>query len=38
MFKTTLIGHMGLNAGFVEDVVFPQSRAFQPMDGLLRSV
>ena len=36
MFKTTLIGHMGLNAGFVEDVVFPQSRAFQPMDGLLR--
>ena len=35
LFKTLLIGHLGLDPGFVEDKVFPNSRAFAPMDGLL---
>lgn len=36
LFKAVLIGHLGLDPGFVEDRVFPASRAQSPMDGLLR--
>ena len=35
IFKALLISHLGQNQGFVEDVVFPGSRAIKPMDGLL---
>jgi uncharacterized protein (DUF1501 family) len=36
LFKAVLVGHLGLDPGFVEDRVFPASRAQSPMDGLLR--
>jgi uncharacterized protein (DUF1501 family) len=36
LFKAALIQHLGLEPGFVEDRVFPASRALSPMDGLLR--
>ena len=36
LFKAVLIGHLGLDPGFVEDRVFPASRAQSPMDGLFR--
>jgi uncharacterized protein (DUF1501 family) len=36
LFKAILIGHLGLDPGFVEDRVFPASRAQSPMDGLFR--
>ena len=36
LFKAVLIGHLGLDLGFVEDRVFPASRAQSPMDGLFR--
>ncbi|MBX3501337.1 MAG: DUF1501 domain-containing protein [Alphaproteobacteria bacterium] len=36
LFKAALIRHLGLDAGFVEDRVFPASRALSPLDGLLR--
>jgi len=38
MFKSALIGHMGLTPAFFEETVFPASRDFAPMEGLLRSV
>ncbi|MDU8927435.1 DUF1501 domain-containing protein [Alisedimentitalea sp. MJ-SS2] len=38
LFKTLLVGHLGLDQGFVEDRVFPGSVALQPMDGLLRKI
>jgi hypothetical protein len=31
-----LIGHLGLDPGFIEDRVFPASGAQSPMDGLFR--
>jgi len=34
LFKAVLIGHLGLDPGFVEDRVFPASRAQSPTDGL----
>ena len=36
LFKAALIGHLGLDPGFVEDRVFPASRTQLPMDGLFR--
>jgi len=36
LFKAILIGHLGLDPGFVEDRVFPASRAQSPTDGLFR--
>ena len=36
LFKAVLIGHLGLDPGFVEDRVFPASRTQLPMDGLFR--
>lgn len=36
LFKAVLIGHLGLDAGYVEHVVFPQSRGSEPMSGLIR--
>ena len=36
LFKAILIGHLGLDLGFVEDRVFPDSRAQSSMDGLFR--
>jgi uncharacterized protein (DUF1501 family) len=36
LFKAVLIGHLGVDLGFVEDRVFPASRAQSPMDGLFR--
>jgi len=36
LFKAVLLGHLGLDRGFVEDRVFPSSAALSPMDGLLR--
>lgn len=36
LFKSVLIGHLGLGAAFVEEQVFPGSRAIAPLDGLLR--
>ncbi|HEV8680812.1 MAG TPA: DUF1501 domain-containing protein [Stellaceae bacterium] len=38
LFKAVLIGHLGLDPGFVEDRVFPASRAQLRMDGLFRRV
>jgi len=38
MFKTALIDHLGLDEGFVEDRVFPGSRAEGRMSGILRRV
>lgn len=35
IFKALLISHLGQDQGFVEDVVFPESRTIKPMDGLL---
>ncbi|MEM1402672.1 MAG: DUF1501 domain-containing protein [Pseudomonadota bacterium] len=35
IFKTLLIGHLGQDQGFVEDVVFPESRRIKPMEGLM---
>ena len=37
LFKSVLIGHLGLDQAFVEDHVFPGSAAFAPMTGLLRT-
>ncbi len=34
IFKSALIEHLGIDQGFVEDVVFPGSADLQPMDGL----
>jgi uncharacterized protein (DUF1501 family) len=34
LFKAVLTGHLGLDPGFIEDRVFPASRAQSPMDGL----
>jgi uncharacterized protein (DUF1501 family) len=36
LFKAVLTDHLGLDLGFVEDRVFPASRAQSPMDGLFR--
>lgn len=36
LFKAVLIGHLDLDLGYVEDRVFPDSRAQSPMDGLIR--
>ena len=36
LFKAVLIGHLGLDAGYVEQVVFPNSRTSRPLDGLIR--
>ena len=36
LFKAILVGHLRLDPGFVEDRVFPASRAQWPMDGLFR--
>ena len=36
VFKTILISHLGLEAGFAERVIFPESQTFTPMSGLLR--
>jgi len=37
LFKGALISHLGLRQGFVEDTVFPNSKAFSPIDQLFRS-
>lgn len=37
LFKAILIGHLGIDQGFVEDSIFPDSRAFDPTDGLLKT-
>ena len=37
VFKSLLSHHMGLDQAFVEDQVFPNSAAFQPMSGLFRT-
>lgn len=36
LFKAVLSQHMGLDLAYIEDRVFPNSRALAPMDGLLR--
>ncbi|WP_323037144.1 DUF1501 domain-containing protein [Pararhodobacter sp.] len=36
LFKAVLIDHLGLDAGYVEQVVFPDSLASEPMSGLIR--
>ncbi|MEM1076391.1 MAG: DUF1501 domain-containing protein [Pseudomonadota bacterium] len=36
LFKDILMTHLGLDEAYVETQVFPNSRAFQPMGGLLR--
>jgi hypothetical protein len=36
LFKAVLIGHLDLDLGFVEDRVFPASRAQLPMEGVFR--
>ncbi|NRB02114.1 MAG: DUF1501 domain-containing protein [Rhodobacteraceae bacterium] len=36
LFKAVMIGHLGLDQGFVEDRVLPGSAAHLPADGLLR--
>jgi len=36
LFKSVLIGHLGLAAAYVEGAVFPESRGIAPMSGLLR--
>ena len=37
IFKTVLISHLGLSAGFVEDKVLPNSARIEPMPDLMRS-
>jgi len=37
LFKSVLISHLGLDPGYVERNVFPDSRTSEPMQGLLRS-
>ncbi len=37
LFKSVLISHLGLPRNFVEDVVFPQSRATKPIEGLFKT-
>lgn len=34
IFKTALVGHLGIDQGFVEDVVFPNSADLRPMTEL----
>ncbi|MCA2011262.1 DUF1501 domain-containing protein [Cereibacter sphaeroides] len=36
VFKTILIQHLGLDAGFAERVVFPESQSLAPFEGILR--
>ena len=36
LFKSVLIGHMGLSPELAESVVFPGSAGIRPMEGLLR--
>lgn len=36
LFKSVLLEHLGLAPGFVEDTVFPDSRAAAPLKNLLR--
>lgn len=36
LFKSVLVDHLGVDAGFVSDVVFPGSQAAAPIRGLLR--
>lgn len=38
IFKSVLTAHLGLDAGYVEDRVFPNSRALSPMRGVLRAL
>jgi len=37
IFKAVLIGHLGLDEGYVERVVFPDSQTSGPMHGLIRA-
>ena len=37
VFKGILIDHLGITEGYVEDVVFPESRTAIPTDGLIRA-
>ncbi|WP_323021798.1 DUF1501 domain-containing protein, partial [Pararhodobacter sp.] len=36
IFKAVLIGHLGLDPGYAERVVFPDSGLLEPFTGLLR--
>ena len=36
LFKSVLVDHLGVDAGFVSDVVFPGSQAAAPITGLVR--
>ncbi|MCL4676807.1 MAG: DUF1501 domain-containing protein, partial [Pararhodobacter sp.] len=36
LFKAVLIAHLGLDPGYVEDAVFPDSRGAAPMEGVIR--
>lgn len=37
MFKGVLAGHLGLDEGFIETTVFPDSRVAKPLHGLTRA-
>ena len=37
IFKALLVGHLGLDRGYAERVVFPDSASLDPFTGLLRS-
>lgn len=37
VFKSVLLGHLGLGEAAIETAVFPHSTGFRPMDGLFRS-
>ena len=36
IFKAVLHDHIGIDMGFLEDTVFPRSRAAKPMDGIIK--